>query len=412
MKTLKKIIIGIVAIIIFILVKNHNFTDVYPKIATNNSPLVESTIYEVNNRNFLSKVKSNTTLILTEDIVIPDGFEIREKTNISIKGKNGKFKISGSGNYLCHIISSSNITFENIIFESTRTSDIGWGAVTAQQEAADIKFIDCDFVTAKSNGFSGWCVLDTGAITDVNFERCTFNTGRMGIEFVNHLEDKVRRYKNVTIKDCLFKTFGTVEYPMGISFSGYGEECFVSNNTFYSSNTSAIGIELVGCSDSKFDGNKFEGSFVYFSASNSRKMNNLSITNNKMLDDYSEVGTYINNVSNSVISGNTLGYTRIVKCNNLKVTNNNFISSNVTALILDNSHDNVLEGNYYSTYNSSKTSAVLSFYGLKSYNNGSYNDTFIRSSDESGNYIDNTGGADNNQVEKEIIDSSDSSINR
>ena len=367
--------------------------------------ILDTVDYRVDNSNFLSSLKSNTTLVLTENIILENGgyFEIRNLQNVTIICETGKAKITTSGDMVCHIINSSNILFDNIIFESTTLNAYTYGAVTAQQNADNIKFVDCDFITERTNGVSMWCVLDTGVIKDIYFERCTFNTGRMGIEFVNHLADTVKRYKNVIIKGCIFESFGTVDNPMAISLSGYGEGCSVRDNTFYSNDASAIGVELAGCCNSNFDGNKFKGSFMYFCASNNRQMNNLSITNNKMLDGFSAVGTYIYNIVNSMIHGNTFGYTRIVKSSNLNITNNSFLSSVGTALILDNSYECYLSGNYYSTYNANMNATTLFFYGINSYNNRSYNDTFIRSVNYGGVYFGESNSAHDNVVQMNVI---------
>ena len=121
-----------------------------------------------------------------------------------------------------------------------------------------------------------------------------------------------------------------------------------------------------------------------------------------MLDDYSAIGTYIYNVVDSIIEGNTFGYTRFVSCANLKIVNNNFISSTTCAVILDGSHECFLSDNYYSTYYASSNATVLSFYGGSCLNNRSYHDTFIRSINNGGVYTDETI-ANNNVVQLKVV---------
>ena len=361
----------------------------------------------VNNRctnsNFLNKIKSNSTLLLTEDIILENGIEFRDVENITVKSETGKTIISCSGNYIFNIINSNNITFENIIF-SLNDSTVKYAALVFQQNAYNINIVNCEFETKKSNGISIWCTLESGIIEDVNIKNCSFKTGRMGIECVNHINDDIRRYKNINIINNIYENFGLDSNAMGISLSGYGENCSVKDNLFIHTNPKAIGIELIGCCDSTFDNNSFKGKFVYFSASNDRIMNNLTIINNKMTEQSSDVGSYFKNVINSVLSNNTFGFTRIVSCKSLKMLNNNFYSANGTALIFDNSENCYSSGNLYSTYYATSNTVTLSFYGKNCINNISNNDEFIRSAKKGGVYYNETVGATGNIVSFQKID--------
>ena len=75
------------------------------KIKKNTASLSDIMKHRVNNSNFLSKIASNSTLILTEDINLGTGsFDLRNITNLTIKCETGKATITGSGNYICYIL--------------------------------------------------------------------------------------------------------------------------------------------------------------------------------------------------------------------------------------------------------------------------------------------------------------------
>lgn len=355
-----------------------------------------------NNLSLPSKIKSNSTLVISENIQLNNKIDIREINNLTVKSNIGKTIIEIDDDYIFNIINSNNISFENIIFKLNDTNT-KQGAVVIQQSAKGISFKNCDFITNYSNGITIWCTISDKIIENVTVNLCSFDTGRMGTEFVNHIDDDVKRYKNIIIYNNIFEQFGKTSEAMGISLSGYGENCVVENNTFKAKTESSIGIELVGCCDSTFNNNAFIGKFKFFSASNDRIMSNLKIINNKMVEKYSNVETYIKNVKNSIISNNTLGYIRIINCDTLRIYNNYIYSSNSVAVQFDNSQNCSSANNLYSTYDSSINDTVLSFYGADCCNNISYNDELVRSKNSGGNYYKEIGNAKNNSVFQEKI---------
>ena len=384
-----------------------DLTDYYKKIETYSRKEIDAQFKDItknicNNLSLHSKIKSNSTLVISENIQLNNKIDINEINNLTVKSNIGKTIIEIDDDYIFNIINSNNISFENIIFKLNDTNT-KHGAVVIQQSAKGISFKNCDFITNYSNGITVWCTIADKIIENFTVNLCSFDTGRMGIEFVNHIDDDVKRYKNIIICNNIFEQFGKMNEAMGISLSGYGENCVVENNILKAKTESSIGIELVGCCDSTFNNNAFIGKFKFFSASNDRIMSNLKIINNKMVEKYSNVETYIKNVKNSIISNNTLGYIRIINCDTLRIYNNYIYSSNSVAVQFDNSQNCSSANNLYSTYDSSINDTVLSFYGADCCNNISYNDELVRSKNSGGNYYKEIGNAKNNSVFQEKI---------
>lgn len=253
------------------------------------------------------------------NVYFPAG-NYRISTSLQITKQNARLYGDGNASRIfsdtlvtpVKLVSITNLVFEDLFFETTATGASVYGVVYSDGDTlSNVTFSRCKFSAqlANTNGFKA---INEGAnIADrIAFVGCEFlNIGRMGIEFQNHNNlDTVYRYKRVTIDRCYFKNIGLLEtHGMGVSLSGYGEQCYVTNNGF--DNCWTIGIEGVGVKDSVFDGNTFSGfstrSYQPFSFSGSRPMPGLSIRNNKV--DGSNAGRWnLYNVSNCVVSGNLL----------------------------------------------------------------------------------------------------------
>lgn len=157
----------------------------------------------------------------------------------------------------------TNVVFEDIGFSSTavygsRTVDNFYGLVWAQDRSLQqILFQRCYFTapTANTNGIK---IINQSTQIAENIEciDCVFqNLGRMGVEFQNHNDAvPLARYREFKSDRCLYKSIGLIANGMGISLSGIGENCIISNNIF---DNCRIGIELVGPNDTTIISNKF-----------------------------------------------------------------------------------------------------------------------------------------------------------
>ena len=86
----------------------------YAMITVENAEGVEEQVLakKVNNANFVESLKDGATVILTEDVTLPDGFTFNQK-NVVIDGA-GKYCLkTADGNY---VIYGENMTIQNVTF--------------------------------------------------------------------------------------------------------------------------------------------------------------------------------------------------------------------------------------------------------------------------------------------------------
>jgi parallel beta-helix repeat protein len=219
---------------------------------------------------FSKAIQSNRT------IFVPAGTYQFGANSLFIQGSN--IKIHGTGqtslittsvlpnssvNGMIQLGNCSNIVFEDIGFSSTsvygsQLVDNFYGLVWSQnRNLLQIIFQRCYFTapTANTNGIK--IINENSQIAD-NIEciDCIFqDLGRMGVEFQNHNDAApLARYRGFKSDRCVYKNIGLIANGMGVSLSGIGENCIISNNTF---DNCRIGLELVGPNDTTVISNKF-----------------------------------------------------------------------------------------------------------------------------------------------------------
>jgi len=219
---------------------------------------------------FSKAIQSNRT------IFVPAGTYQFGANSLFIQGSN--IKIHGTGqtslittsvlpnNSLSGMIQlgdCSNIVFEDVGFSSTsvygsQVVDNFYGLVwSSNRSLLQLIFQRCYFTapTANTNGIK---IINEDSQIAYNIEciDCIFqDIGRMGVEFQNHNDAApLARYRGFKSDRCLYKNIGLIAYGMGVSLSGIGESCVISNNTF---DNCRIGLELVGPNDTTVISNKF-----------------------------------------------------------------------------------------------------------------------------------------------------------
>jgi parallel beta-helix repeat protein len=219
---------------------------------------------------FSRAIQSNRT------IFVPAGTYQFGANSLLIQGSN--IKIHGTGQTslittsvlpngpltgMIQLGNCTNLVFEDIGFASTATYgsisvDNYYGLIWASNRSlSQIIFQRCYFTapTANTNGIK--IINENTQIADnIECVDCIFqDIGRMGVEFQNHNDGTIlARYRSFKSDRCLYRNIGLIANGMGISLSGVGENCIISNNTF---DNCRIGLELVGPNDTTVISNKF-----------------------------------------------------------------------------------------------------------------------------------------------------------
>lgn len=269
----------------------------------------------------------------------------------------------------------SNLVFANLYFQTSVTSgtESVYGVIKSENAALTNIVFDRCFFSAANAATNGVKIINEAAkVSDgIYFRNCRFeNIGRMGVEFQNHAADTVSRFFNVNIQDCTFKNIGLSVNGMGVSLSGYGRGCNVSNNTF--DNCRNIAIEGVGVSNSTFSNNKFKGFGTYkyapFSFTGSLPMVGNVFTGNEEAEDAGSSGVkwIIRNSTNIVISENVTksGDIELTDVNKSAIVSNRIVSRNGYAIYLEGtSSKNRISYNYADNTLASSPFSVIRMYG-------------------------------------------------
>jgi hypothetical protein len=183
-------------------------------------------------------------------------------TNVNLYGVGTSSLITSSlTQNILFLATCSNVSFTDIGFSTTITTSASEPVVkTNETTITDVTFKRCFFSAPNSpaNGFAGNNTNLTNITNNIRFLECRFeNCGRMGIEFVNHREPPhliVYRCRGIVVDKCTFKNIGSFVNGMGVSLSGYGMNCIITNNTF---DNVQLCIEIIGFSNTTIAYNKF-----------------------------------------------------------------------------------------------------------------------------------------------------------
>jgi len=318
-------------------------------------------------------------------------------TNKIILNNKSVLNISGDGNTVSIIKSdiatslqfqyvTSDINISDIHF----TTDLNNTANTNPLiflnniQSTNITFTRCRFScpTTGGNAIAIW--LFDYISSGVKFINCIFeNIGRMGIEILNRLNINpltTDAYTNYSITGCTFNNIGLAGlYGMGVSFSGKGSYCNISNNTF--NNMLSIGIEG-GFNNTLVDNNTFTGfTHSYESISCTTSVNTCAAnvyTNN--IDNNSGTANRWNfwALTGAIIRGNTLANGKMYFRDSSNATiDSNTITNNVdqTLYFEGASTNNNIINNHLDNIATSSAFNVW-YYNTGANNNSLNNNTF------------------------------------
>jgi hypothetical protein len=282
-----------------------------------------------------ASANTGATVILPDGKYLTNGSLYVSSNNIVFKGL-GKATITTSNPVILTFTSDvSNVTFDNITFESTSSSTGGvLGLITAVGvNLSNINFYNDTFTcnTAETNAIK----IDVGAgsLDKLDIHNCTFyNNGRMGVEVINHNFDGVFRYKNIKITNNKFLNLGTASiYGQAVSLSGLGNNVIVANNNIEAAKD--IAIENVGASNIVITSNTIHDlvanciSISVGWANSTYLPNNVNITNNTMQNltgGFFQPTRIINGVIANNIITNSSHKISMQILNGVSITGNNF----------------------------------------------------------------------------------------
>lgn len=292
-------------------------------------------------------------------------------SNIKIYGDGDQTVIKSSGiSDLISLSTVKGIVFSDLRFETTSTSG-GIGGVfgiinSFHTPLENVTFNRCSFsapnVATNAIKFVNENQSGDFVTKNISFLSCVFeNMGRMGIEIQNHAVDTKSRYSEIKIQNCFFKNMGLIEYGMGISLSGYGDNCNIYNNVF---SNCRIGVELVGASSSEVDSNSFinflRPSSTSLEFTGSRIMTQNKVCNNSSNGDTGDIKIWTNqdiNLSNNSFSGEIMSvFFRDVS--RLRAINENYKTKGIYSTLIEgvsvqNQFINCIFNNSSSTTNNS-----------------------------------------------------------
>jgi hypothetical protein len=178
-------------------------------------------------------------------------------------------------------------------------------------------------------------------------EDCWLAPGRMGVEIQNHRgRERLYGYRNVIMRGCtVWKA--PVFAGMGISLSGWGTNCTVSNNRFVACH--GANVEIIGADRTTVIRNVFEDAIgTPVSASNFRVANRCRIIANRTTGSPPLTGLFLEAVDGAEVANNHFTTTGIfvLKGSNIHLHHNTLVGQGTTQIMhLDHAHHAVIEGN-------------------------------------------------------------------
>lgn len=171
-------------------------------------------------------------------------------SGVTVVGQSGTRIFSDTLTNLINLINCEDVTFENIIFETTvidATNSASGGLVRSLSKTLKrVKFRSCTF-RAINRATNGAKIIADGlaalAVDDILFDKCVFDRcGRMGIEIQDHTgdTDTTVRVRNIRTESCQFLSCGNVTSGIALSYSGKMLGCKTLHCHFDDSATIAI----------------------------------------------------------------------------------------------------------------------------------------------------------------------------
>lgn len=185
--------------------------------------------------------------------------------SMHITGENGARLFSSTLYVLMNLQSSTDVTFENITFETelVNAANLSSGLITAAQKTLTrYKFLNCKFLSPNA-GCNGLKIVTDGmadatAVDDFLVDGCYFDTGRMGVEFTDHTAGTFSRIRNVTVQNSTFDDCCFVGGEIQFSYSGRLLGCSVLYCHFIGGGGACIEYAR-DCQHTLIIGNTFEG---------------------------------------------------------------------------------------------------------------------------------------------------------
>ena len=371
-------------------------------------------------------IGSNKTLFFPKGTyLISRSLDIKNITNLKISGEAGTVFVSPTNKIITLLGNAHNIEITGIKFKSTRVSNVNdaegliFIAAFGANDLMDGIFINnCTFTNPQSQG-NGIKLVSEGSRSMVKYISVDNNRfesiGRMAIEFQNHSNQDVARFKDFYIHHNYFFDIGTIQSgpaPSCVSVSGYSTNGQINNNEFYNMRMKDspfiyYGIENAGTIGLETNNNYFHSDTYGFTGilGSAKTKSNWTISNNVFeltgsTKDKNKIrGMEINDATNITITNNKITTDgmamMLVNCRSANITGNTGkVKVGNAFYARAGSIKNTITRNTFNTSLGPDNGTVL-FDGSSTNSNKASSNTLIGTGNKVGKYV-NVNGAYNN----------------
>ncbi|EOR95978.1 hypothetical protein ADIARSV_0868 [Arcticibacter svalbardensis MN12-7] len=371
-------------------------------------------------------IGSNKTLFFPKGTyLISKSLDIKNITNLKIYGEAGTIFVSPTNKIITLLGNAYNIEISSITFKSTRVSTVNdaeglifIAAFGANDLMDGININKCTFTNPESQG-NGIKLVSEGTNSMVKYISVANNRfesiGRMAIEFQNHANQNVARFKDFYIHDNYFFDIGTIQSgpaPSCVSVSGYSTNGQINNNEFYNMRMKSspfiyYGIENAGTIGLETNNNYFHSDNYGFTGilGSAGTKSNWTISNNVFeltgsTSDKNKIrGIEINDAINFTITNNKITTDgmamMLVNCRSGKISGNTGkVKVGNAFYARAGSIKNTITKNTFNTSLGPDNGVVL-FDGSATNGNSASANTLIGTGNKVGKYV-NVNGAYNN----------------
>lgn len=246
------------------------------------------------------------------DLRLPGGFILPARDGLTIRGQGWTTQIIGGG-AIFSLPSLADFCLSDIWL--IQTTNDGPAIQSYHCNLREVKFIRVKISVQDKKNSSNNCisiVVDgspvaadgMAGVVGMLIKDCWLEPGRMGVEIQNHGDgDRVYRYRNVAIDGTTINRTPPLN-GMGVSLSGWGDQCQVRNCRF--ADCAGPSVEIVGADNTTIEGNHFIGNIgTPIAISNRRVVKGCRILGNTVTGA-PDCGLFIEAADGVLIVGNEL----------------------------------------------------------------------------------------------------------
>lgn len=264
------------------------------------------------------------------DLRLPGGFILPKQDGLTIRGQGWATQIVGGG-AIFSLPSIADFCLSDLWL--LQTTNDGPAIQSYHCNLRNIKFSRIrigvqDKKVSKNNCIS--IVVDRSpvaadgmaGVVGMLIKDCWFEPGRMGVEIQNHGDgDRIYRYRDIIIEGTTIDKTPPLN-GMGVSLSGWGDQCQVRNSRFI--DCAGPNVEIVGADNTTIENNSFVGNVgTPIAISNTRVVKGCRILGNTVTGAPG-VGLFVEAADGVVIARNDLSTSGafVIKARHVEITDN------------------------------------------------------------------------------------------